>query len=71
MNNTIQSKLVIALTSPATWTLIVTVLYNALEANVAVLPTSWTPIISVLLLVLTSYLHSSSVQTAATLGRTN
>lgn len=69
--NTIQSKAAIALTSPAVWTLVGLFVYNTLEANLALFPSAWSGVVNVVLVILTGYLHSSKVQTAAIIGRTH
>ena len=66
----IQSKVEIAVTSPTTWTLVATVVYNALNANANLIPQDWSAAVNVLLLLLACYLHTSHVQSAAALGST-
>lgn len=68
--NTIQSKLQIALTSGTFWSVVALVVYNAINANVALLPAGWTDVVNVVLLGLSAYLHSTHVQSAAQLGNT-
>lgn len=69
MNN-IQSKLGIFFTSSAAWTMIATVAYNAINANISLVPAGWSDVINIVLLVLAGYLHSSHVQAAAQMGST-
>lgn len=66
----IQSKWAIIFTSGTTLTLIATVLANAINANLAVIPAGVMPYINVILLILTAYLHSTKVQNAAVMGST-
>lgn len=69
MNN-IQSKIEIALTSGATWTLLATFLYNALNANLGVIPPAYSAVVNILLFILTGYLHTAKTQNAAVMGST-
>lgn len=66
----IQSKFAIALTSSTTWTMVALFAYNALNANVGLLPNTWSAAVNIVLMLLAGYLHSAKVQTAAQLGST-
>lgn len=68
---TIESKWMVALTSSTTWTIVALFVYNALNANLAVLPPTWSGIVSGILGLLALYLHSSHVVAAATYGTTH
>lgn len=71
MNQNIQSKTAIFFSSSATWTMIALFVYNAINANVGIIPSGWSVIVNIGLTVLAGYLHSQHVQTAAQLGKTN
>lgn len=67
----IQSKLAIFFTSSTTWTMVALLAYNAINANVGLLPNGWTAVVNVILTILAGYLHTAKVQGAAQLGSTH
>lgn len=69
--NPIQSKATIFFTSSATWTMFILFAYNALNANIGLLPNGWTAVVNIVLTILAGILHAYHVQTSAQLGRTN
>jgi hypothetical protein len=44
--------------------------YNAINANVGILPNEWSAGVNVVLMILAGYLHANKVQTAAQMGST-
>lgn len=68
--NQIQSKLAIMFSSGAVWTVIALFAYNALNANISMVPAGWNDAVNLLLSLLAMYLHSAHVQSAAIMGST-
>jgi hypothetical protein len=59
------SKFEIAITSPAIWSMIALFAYNGLEAILPQLGGTVGNVVSILLLILSGYLHTSHVQSVA------
>ena len=59
------SKLEIAISSPAVWTLVAIFVFNGLQALAPILSGTAAEIVNAVLLVLTGFLHTSHVQSVA------